>query len=80
MALAALGATFLGAAFGAGVGAGAGADTGLAASHCSGKLLLTIDVMRCQDPKGLFATIYLIGLSSAALYSATDSTLPLSAK
>ena len=34
--------------------------------------------MRDQDPNGLLATIYLIGVSSAALYSVTDKILPFS--
>ena len=77
LAFAALGAAFLGAALGAGVGAGAG---DCVFSHCSGKFIFNIDCMRDQDPNGLLATIYQIGLSSAALYSSTVKTFPFSAK
>ena len=64
------------AAFGAGA-AGAGAWVFI---HKSGKFALTIACILAQDPKGLFATMNLIGASSAALYSTGDIMLPFSAK
>jgi hypothetical protein len=77
---------FLGAAlatFGAALGsagAGAAAGSGLALAHWSGKFVLTILCIRAHDPKGLFATIYLTGASSAALYSVGVNIEPFSAK
>jgi hypothetical protein len=71
-------AAFLGAF--ATFGATGASVEGCAFSHCSGKLVFIIDATLPQEPKGLLASVNLIGASGAALYSAGDKILPFFAK